>query len=194
MAGGLVILDRDGVINHNSADFIRTPDEWLPIEGSIDAIADLCGAGFTVAVATNQSGIGRKLIDLPALEAMHEKMRRLVRGAGGDIARIVCCPHHPDEGCDCRKPAPGLYKKLARQFGVPLDGVPVIGDSVRDLEAATAVGARPMLVLTGNGQDAAATLREREGASGGPVETFADLAAAAAFLISERADTGRALR
>jgi D-glycero-D-manno-heptose 1,7-bisphosphate phosphatase len=191
VAGGLIILDRDGVINHNSADFIRTPDEWLPIEGSVAAIASLCGAGFTVAVATNQSGIGRKLIDLPALKAMHEKMRRLVRDAGGDIARIECCPHHPDDGCDCRKPAPGLYKRLARQFGVALDGVPVIGDSVRDLEAAIAVGARPMLVLTGNGQEAAATLRDGNGTISGPVETFADLAAAAALLISERADPHR---
>jgi len=177
----LVILDRDGVINHDSDDFVRTPAEWLPINGSIEAIASLSNAGFTVAVATNQSGIGRKLIDKPALDAMHEKLRSLVNDAGGDVDRIVYCPHHPDDGCECRKPAPGLYRQLSRQYGVPLDGVPIVGDTERDLLAARAVNGRPILVLTGNGAQTAADLQQR----GDDVETFADLDAVATRLIAE---------
>lgn len=181
MAPRLVILDRDGVINHDSDEFIKTPAEWLPIDGSIEAIARLSSAGFTVAVATNQSGIGRKLLDKPALNAMHDRLRALVKDAGGDLDRIVYCPHHPDAGCECRKPAPGLYKQLSRQYGVPLDGVPIVGDSERDLEAARAVNARPILVLTGKGSKTAADLQQR----GDSVETFADLDAAATQLIAE---------
>jgi D-glycero-D-manno-heptose 1,7-bisphosphate phosphatase len=183
----LVILDRDGVINRESPEFVKTPDEWLPLDGSIEAIARLSAAGFTVAIATNQSGIGRKLLDRPTLEAMHEKMRALVRGAGGNIGRIVYCPHLPDDGCDCRKPQPGLYLKLARQYGVPLDGVPIIGDSVRDLEAARAVSARPILVLTGNGSKTQAALAK----TGETVETYPDLAAAADALIESAGPEGR---
>jgi len=177
----LVILDRDGVINHDSDEFVKTPDEWLPIDGSIEAIARLSSAGFTVAVATNQSGIGRKIIDRPALEAMHDKLRSLVKDAGGHVDRIVYCPHHPDDGCDCRKPAPGLYKQLSRKYAMPLDGVPVIGDTERDLEAARAVNGRPILVLTGKGDKASADILER----GESVETFENLAAAATQLIAE---------
>lgn len=181
MSRRLVILDRDGVINHDSDEFVRTPDEWLPIAGSIEAIARLSSAGFTVAVATNQSGIGRKLLDKPALEAMHDKLRSLVKDAGGHVDRIVYCPHHPDDGCDCRKPAPGLYKQLSRQYNVPLDGVSIVGDSARDLDAARAVNARPILVLTGKGERTAGELKQR----GDVVETFADLDAAATQLIGE---------
>jgi D-glycero-D-manno-heptose 1,7-bisphosphate phosphatase len=169
------------VINHDSDDFVKTPDEWIPIDGSIQAIAKLSTAGFTVAVATNQSGIGRKLLDKPALDAMHNRLRTLVKDAGGDVDRIVYCPHHPDDGCDCRKPAPGLYRKLSRQYGVPLDGVPIVGDSERDLVAARAVNARPILVLTGKGVKTSAHLQQR----GEEVETFADLDAVAAALIAE---------
>ena len=181
MSRRLVILDRDGVINHDADDFVKTPAEWLPIDGSIEAIAKLSNAGFTVAVATNQSGIGRKIVDKPALGAMHDKLRSLVKDAGGDVDRIAYCPHHPDDGCECRKPAPGLYKQLSRHYGVPLDGVPVIGDAQRDIDAARAVNARPMLVLTGKGQQTAAKLQSR----GDRVETFADLDAAATLLIAE---------
>ncbi len=181
MSRRLIILDRDGVINHDSDDFVKTPDEWIPIDGSIQAIAKLSTAGFTVAVATNQSGIGRKLLDKPALDAMHNRLRMLVKDAGGDVDRIVYCPHHPDDGCDCRKPAPGLYQKLSRQYGVPLDGIPIVGDSERDLVAARAVNARPILVLTGNGVKTSAALQQR----GEEVETFADLDAVASALIAE---------
>lgn len=182
MSGGLVILDRDGVINRDSEAFVKTPDEWEPIEGSLKAIADLSSAGFEIAVASNQSGVGRKIIDRPALEAIHNKMRRLVREAGGDIGKIVYCPHHPEDGCDCRKPAAGLLRDLSRLYGVSLERVPVIGDSLRDIDAAVAAEARPILVLTGNGQKTEAELNEQ----GRTVETFVDLAAAANALIAER--------
>ena len=177
----LVILDRDGVINHDSSDFVKTPDEWRPIEGSIDAIAKLSTAGFTVAVATNQSGIGRKIIDRPALEAMHDKLRGLVREAGGVVGQIIYCPHLPDTGCDCRKPGTGLYEQLSRYYGMPLDGVPMVGDSERDVDAARAVNGRAILVLTGNGKRTAAKFS----ACGSKVETFVDLGAVASQLVHE---------
>lgn len=181
MSVRLVVLDRDGVINRDSDAFIKTPAEWLPIDGSLEAIARLTQGGFTVAVASNQSGIGRGLYDRATLAAIHRKMRRAVAAAGGAIDRIASCPHLPEDACDCRKPAPGLLRRLGRHYGVPLRGVPVIGDSLRDLEAARAVEARPMLVLTGNGKRTLEALRDR----GWKVETFADLRGAADALIRE---------
>jgi D-glycero-D-manno-heptose 1,7-bisphosphate phosphatase len=180
---GLVILDRDGVINHDSNAFIKNEDEWRPIPGSLEAIAALTKAGFTLAVASNQSGIARGLFDQDALDAMHSKMLRLVHEAGGHISRIVICPHGPDDGCDCRKPKPGMLLQLARHFDTSLAGVPVIGDALRDLEAAAAVGARPMLVRSGKGRGTEAALPERF--SGVPV--YDDLTAAARALIDEAA-------
>ena len=141
----------------------------------------LSTAGFTVAVATNQSGIGRKLLDRPTLDAMHGKMRSLVKDAGGHLGRIVYCPHHPDDACECRKPAPGLLQTLSRQYGVPLDGVPVVGDAERDVIAARAVNARPVLVMTGKGGATAEALERR----GDTCEAYADLSAAAEALIGE---------
>ena len=185
MSGRLVILDRDGVINHDSDAFVKSPSEWEPIDGSIEAIVALSNAGFTVAVATNQSGVGRKLIDMPTLEAIHRKMRQAVTDAGGDIDRIVFCPHHPDDNCDCRKPNPGMFNKLARQYGVPINGVPMVGDSERDIEAAKAVSGRPILVLTGNGQRTAAVFAEK----GEEVEIYANLQAAAKQLIADSKDS-----
>lgn len=186
MARSLIILDRDGVINHDSAAFIKSPDEWRLIDGAGEAIGALTAAGFTLAVASNQSGVGRKLLDVPALTAIHDKMRSEIRAHGGDIDRIVYCPHHPEEHCACRKPKPGLFEQLARHYGLPLDNVPVVGDSMRDLDAAASVGARPLLVLTGNGMQTAATLQ----ADGREVEAFADLADVATTLIAERRSTG----
>lgn len=177
----LVILDRDGVINHDSDDFIRSASEWVPIDGSLEGIALLSGNGFTVAVASNQSGIGRGLYDEEALAAIHDEMRDAVSRAGGSIDRIVYCPHHPDDGCDCRKPAAGLFVRLGRAYGVPLEGVPAIGDTERDIEAALAVGARPILVLTGNGPVTRAALQSK----GMEVETYDDLLAAAKALVAE---------
>ena len=175
----LLVLDRDGVINRDSKDFVKSPAEWVPLPGSVEAIADLSKAGYTVAIASNQSGIARGLFDRSALYAMHRKLRRLVSASGGRVDRIIVCPHGPDDGCSCRKPRPGLLLRLARYYGVVMDDVPVIGDSLRDLEAAAAVGARPILVLTGNGENTRASL-PTDLAS---VETYADLAAAAAALI-----------
>lgn len=184
MSRRLVILDRDGVINRDSDEFIKSPAEWLPIDGSLEAIGMLSAAGFDVAVATNQSGIGRKLLDRPTLAAIHEKMRQAASEKGGDISKIAFCPHHPDDNCDCRKPKPGLLLDLSRQFGVPLINVPVIGDSARDIAAARAVNARPILVLTGNGISAAKTLD----ADGESVEQYPDLMAVARCLIQEVRD------
>lgn len=177
-AAGLVILDRDGVINRDSPDFVKSADEWQPLPGSIAAIAALAAAGFTVAVASNQSGLARGLFDRRSLAAMHRKLRRLVGAAGGRVDRIVVCPHGPDDGCDCRKPAPGLYRRLARHYGTSLAGVPAIGDSLRDLRAAAAAGATPILVRTGNGTLTEASLPDDLRG----IAIYDDLAAAAEAL------------
>ncbi len=177
----LVVLDRDGVINEDSDAFVKSSDEWRPLPGSIDAIGRLSAAGFTVAVATNQSGIGRGLFGLDELEAMHAMLRSLAEAAGGRIDRIVFCPHAPDDGCDCRKPKSGLFEQLALHYGITLAGVPAIGDSRRDLEAAAAVGAWPILVRTGKGRK---TENELDGPLAG-VDVFDNLAAAADHVIAK---------
>ena len=148
----LVILDRDGVINHDSAAYIKSPEEWKPIPGSLEAIALLNQAGYRVLVATNQSGVGRGLFEMATLNAIHDKMHRALGLVGGRVDGIFYCPHAQDAGCDCRKPKPGLLEEISRRFGVSLEGVPFIGDSLRDLQAAAAVGAQPVLVLTGKGR------------------------------------------
>ncbi len=148
----LVILDRDGVINHDSAAYIKSPEEWKPISGSLEAIALLNQAGYRVLVATNQSGVGRGLFDMATLNAIHDKMHRALSLVGGRVDGIFYCPHTQDAGCACRKPRPGLLDEIARRFGVSLEGVPFIGDSLRDLQAGAAVGAQPVLVLTGKGK------------------------------------------
>lgn len=170
-----MVLDRDGTINRDSADYVKSVAEWEALPGSPEAIARLNRAGYTVAVASNQSGLARGLFDEATLQAIHAKMRSAVREAGGEIDVIVWCPHHPDDGCDCRKPRPGLLHRLAEYYGVTLAGVPVIGDSRRDLDAARAAGARPVLVRTGNGAST-------EAAGAGDVEVYDDLAAAARAL------------
>ncbi len=177
---GLIILDRDGVINRDSREFVKSAQEWQPLPGSIDAIAALSRAGFTVTVATNQSGLARGLFTRRHLRAMHRKLRRLVAASGGRIARIVVCPHGPDDACRCRKPKPGLLQRLANHFDAELSDVPVVGDSLRDLEAAYAAGARPILVLTGNGRDTARSLPKHLA----DIDVYPDLAAAAKGLIA----------
>lgn len=147
----LIILDRDGVINQDSDAYIKTLDEWIPLPGSIDAIARLSKAGWTVAVATNQSGVGRGYYSEATLQSMHDRLCQLVREQGGTVDLIRYCPHGPEAGCDCRKPAPGLFKQIGEQVGRSLDGVPTVGDSLRDLEAGCAVGCTPYLVRTGKG-------------------------------------------
>jgi D-glycero-D-manno-heptose 1,7-bisphosphate phosphatase len=175
----LVILDRDGVINEDSPAFIKSLSEWIPLPGSLDAIARLKKAGFVVAVATNQSGIARGLFDEDTLATMHARLEQLLAERGCALDMIVWCPHGPDDGCDCRKPQPGLYHRIASETGLPLEEAIVIGDSRRDIEAAERVGARALLVLTGKGRD---TL---EG-GGLPDDTlvFADLASAADAVIA----------
>ena len=148
----LVILDRDGVINVDSAAYIKSPDEWQPIPGSLAAIARLNRAGSQVAVASNQSGLARALFEPATLEAIHAKMRRELAAVGGHLDALAFCPHGPYAGCACRKPKPGLFYTIAEQLGRDLAGVPAIGDSARDLQAASAVGAVPILVLTGKGE------------------------------------------
>ncbi len=147
-----IILDRDGVINQDSDNYIKSPDEWAPIEGSLGAIARLNRAGYHVFLATNQSGIARGLFNIETLHAIHQKMLNEIQHRGGTIDAILFCPHGPDDACDCRKPAPGLYIEIGRRIGHSLRGIPIIGDSLRDLQAAEAVGARPILVKTGKGE------------------------------------------
>lgn len=147
----LIILDRDGVINFDSDQFIKSPEEWKPIPGSLEAIARLNQAGYRVAVATNQSGIGRGLFDMPTLNAIHDKMHKSLAQVGGRVDAIFFCPHTNDTNCECRKPKSGMIEEVAIRFGVSLKGVPAVGDSLRDLEAAGRLGAQPYLVLTGKG-------------------------------------------
>lgn len=151
----LLILDRDGVINQDSDAYIKSVDEWVPIPGSIEAIAALSKAGWTVAVATNQSGIARGYYSLATLDAMHDRLRELVAEKGGAVGSILYCPHGPDAGCECRKPRPGMLLALAEHYDTSLDDVWFVGDSRSDLAAAVAAGARPVLVKTGKGQGTA---------------------------------------
>ncbi len=145
----LAILDRDGTINTDSDEFVKSPDEWLPLPGALEAIAKLNHAGWHVVVATNQSGLGRGLFDVAALNAMHAKMFKLLAAAGGKVDAVFFCPHAPDDACHCRKPAPGLFEQIGERFGIALQGVPTVGDSLRDLQAGVAVGCEPHVVLTG---------------------------------------------
>ncbi len=145
----LVILDRDGTINEDRDDYVKSPDEWVPIPGSLEAIARLHQAGWHVVVATNQSGLGRGLFDMAALNAMHLKMNEMLAAMGGRVDAVFFCPHAPEDACDCRKPSPGLFKQIADRFGVDLKGVPSVGDTLRDLQAGSAVGCAPHLVRTG---------------------------------------------
>lgn len=145
----LVILDRDGTINRASDEFVKSPDEWHPLPGALEAISRLNHAGYHVVVATNQSGVGRGLFDMAALNAVHERMLKSLAALGGRMDAIFYCPHAPDEACACRKPAPGLLLQIQERFGFELKGVPYVGDSLRDLQAANMAGCAPHLVLTG---------------------------------------------
>lgn len=148
----LIILDRDGTINEDSDVYVKSADEWQPIPGALQAIARLNQAGWRVVIATNQSGLARGMFDMTALNAMHEKMQRLLAIEGGRVDAIFFCPHGPDDGCHCRKPKPGLFEQIAQRFRVHLQHVPAVGDSLRDLQAAASAGAIPHLVLTGKGR------------------------------------------
>ena len=173
----LLILDRDGVINKDSDQYIKSPEEWHPLPGSLEAIALLTQAGYRIVVATNQSGIGRGLFDMATLNAIHNKMHKAVNQAGGRIEAVFFCPDTDASKSPCRKPNPGMFHAIAERFNTPLTNVPAVGDALRDLQAAAAVGARPLLVLTGKG-------KKTQAAGGLPDETqtFADLAAVAQVL------------
>ncbi|MEW5788930.1 MAG: D-glycero-beta-D-manno-heptose 1,7-bisphosphate 7-phosphatase [Pseudomonadota bacterium] len=176
----LVILDRDGVINFDSDQYIKSPQEWNPIPGSLEAIASLTQSGYRVVVASNQSGVGRGLFDMATLNAIHAKMHKLVAQAGGRIDAVFFCPHPADSRCQCRKPKPGLFHEIAHRMHVDLAGVPAVGDALRDVQAALSVGARPILVKTGKGR---LTLEGGELPEG--VTICEDLREAANILISE---------
>jgi D-glycero-D-manno-heptose 1,7-bisphosphate phosphatase len=173
----LVILDRDGVINFDSDQYIKSPAEWRPIPGSIEAIARLYQSGFRIAVATNQSGIGRGLFDMATLNAINDKMMEMVFRQGGRVDALFFCPHTAAENCNCRKPRTGMLDEIAARFHTDLKGVPSIGDSLKDLQAAEAVGAQPMLVLTGKG-----TRTRAEGGFPKKTLVFEDLADATRHL------------
>jgi len=178
----LVILDRDGTINEDRDDYVKSPEEWIPVPGALEAIARLNHAGWHTVVASNQSGIGRGLFDMATLNAMHLKMHQMLAKHGGRIDAVFFCPHTPDDGCDCRKPMPGLFRQIGERYGVDLSQVPVVGDSLRDLQAGAAAGCPTHLVRTGK----AAALSDDELqawlAQVPGTQVHADLAAFAAHL------------
>ena len=173
-----VLLDRDGVINHDSGDFITSADEWLPIDKSLAAIALLHNKGYQVVVITNQSGVGRGLYSDAILTDMHLKMTQLTAAVGGKISHIYYCPHLPDAGCDCRKPKPGMLLQFSKDAGIALDDIYFVGDSLRDIEAGIAAGAKPVLVKTGNGTKTLAANPDLN------IPTFENLYDAAEYIIS----------
>jgi D-glycero-D-manno-heptose 1,7-bisphosphate phosphatase len=173
----IVILDRDGVINHDSAEYIKSPNEWLPIEGSLEAIAHLHQAGYRIVVATNQSGIGRNLYSVDTLDAIHQKMTAAINALQGHLTGIFYCPHHPDADCNCRKPRTGLLVQISEFLDSDLQGTPFVGDSLTDILAAADFGCKPILVKTGYGLQTSRKLTA-------PVpEIFADLHAAALSIV-----------
>ena len=175
----MIILDRDGVINHDSPDFIKSPAEWVPIPGSLEAIARLNQAGYRVVVASNQSGIARELFDMTILNNIHQKLHSHAQIVGAQIDAIFFCPHAAIDNCDCRKPKAGMFEEIAKRFKVSLRGVPTVGDSLRDLQAGFVSGCTPYLVLTGKGQKTLDT-----GGLPPGTRVFADLAAAVSFLLA----------
>jgi D-glycero-D-manno-heptose 1,7-bisphosphate phosphatase len=181
----LIILDRDGVINHDSPDFIKSPAEWQPIPGSLEAIARLNQAGYRVVVASNQSGIARELFDMAILNAIHQKMHNLAQQVGATIDAIFFCPHAAADSCDCRKPKPGMFAEIAKRYNVSLKGVPTVGDSLRDLQAGYISGCTPYLVLTGKGEKT----QETGGLPPGTL-VFPDLAATVQHLLKTSTPTG----
>ncbi len=174
----LIILDRDGVINYDSRQFIKNPEEWKPIPGSLEAIARLCQEGYRVVVATNQSGVGRGLFDMSMLNAIHDKMHKALAQVGGRIDAVFFCPHTAEVNCNCRKPKSGMIEEIAARYNMNLERVPAVGDSLRDLESVAHLGAQPILVLTGKG-----TKTQTKGGLPEGTLVYPDLAAAVAMLV-----------
>lgn len=177
----LIMLDRDGVINEESEKYIKSPAEWHPIAGSLEAIAALSTHGYTLAVVTNQSGIARGLFKEKTLASIHEKMQHMVNSHGGKIDTILYCPHHPDDHCQCRKPLPGMFLKLEKHYHQSLKNVPYIGDSFKDIVVARKLGMKPILVLTGNGLKTLPLIKETR-----DVAVFQNLALAAKAIIENK--------
>ena len=190
MSTKLVILDRDGTINQDSDDYIKSPEEWIPLPGALEAIARLNHAGWHVVVASNQSGLGRGLFDMATLNAMHAKMNKLLSGVGGRVDAVFFCPHGPEDQCHCRKPLPGLFEQIGERLGVDLHGTHVVGDSLRDLQAGVQVGCVPHLVYTGKG----AAFRDQPLPDAFPSHTrsHADLAGFVDWLLDEAPITSAA--
>ena len=190
----LIILDRDGTINEDRDDYVKSPDEWVPIPGALEAIARLNHAGWHTVVATNQSGLARGLFDTSALNAVHTKMNQALAKVGGRIDAVFFCPHGPSEVCRCRKPLPGLFEMIAERYGVELADVPLVGDTLRDLEAGAAVGCQPHLVRTGKGARLDEEQLEAIVEKVPSAQVHADLAAFAEHLIrnqrKERGESG----
>ena len=178
----LIILDRDGVINHDRDDFVKSVDEWIPLEGSMDAIAFLTQAGYTIAVATNQSGIGRKFFNMENLNEMHAKMHRLAQQAGGSIDGIWFCPHTDASNCSCRKPKPGMLEDIITRFNANAANTWMVGDSLRDLQAIDAAGGKPALVLSGKGKK---TLSAQSDQLPDKTQVFDDLLAFSQYLVQQ---------
>ena len=179
----LVILDRDGTINYDSADYVKSAEEWIALPGALEAIARLNHAGWRVVVASNQSGLGRGLFDVAALNAMHTKMHKHLASVGGRIDAVFYCPHSPEEICNCRKPLHGLYEQIGERYGMDLKGVHTVGDSLRDLQAGAAVGCSTHLVYTGKGEKLKNQPLPGEFPHG--TQTHADLSAFADWLIAQ---------
>jgi D-glycero-D-manno-heptose 1,7-bisphosphate phosphatase len=179
IANKLIILDRDGVINFDSDQYIKGPDEWKPIPGSIEAISLLNHSGYKVVVATNQSGVGRGLFDMYTLNLINDKMMELVFRLGGRVDAVFFCPHTNEDNCRCRKPKTGMFEDIAKRFNTDLNGVPTVGDSLRDLQAGSAMGCKPYLVRTGKGKKT-----EKEGGLPEGTLVFDDLAAAVKQLVA----------
>lgn len=178
----LLVLDRDGVINEDSPDYIKAPEEWLPIPGSIEAIAELSRAGWSIVVASNQSAVGRGMISIDTLNRINAKMHRVVAAAGGHIDAIFFCPHHPEEACDCRKPRPGMLHEIAHRYRINAMELIMVGDSLRDLEAVAAMEGMPILVRTGKGKKT-----EAEGNLPSNTRVFDNLQAVATYLLAHEA-------
>ena len=176
----LIILDRDGVVNHDSDDYIKSPDEWQPIDGSLEAIARLNHAGYTVAIASNQSGLAKGYFDIEVLTAMHKKMDELLAKIGGRIDAVFYCPHGPDDACQCRKPKPGMLLDIGQRFNVPLRQVIFIGDSIADINAANNAHAQAVLVRTGKGMKAEKILQTEHKYS---IPVYDDLASAVTAIL-----------
>jgi len=176
----VIVLDRDGVINHDSDAYIKSAEEWQPLEGSLEAIARLTHGGYTVVVASNQSGLARGYFDIEALSAMHKKMDLMLAKVGGRIDAIFYCPHGPDDGCVCRKPKPGMLLEIGQRFNVPLKDVVFIGDSISDIKAAHSARAKAMLVRTGKGVKAEKLLQTE---NKGDIPVFDDLASAVTAIL-----------